>query len=74
MAYVKICFRICTCRDPGSSVDIVTSYVLTYGFLFLKKTREYLLFHGVQTCFGVHPASCPMDTRSDLLRGKAAGT
>jgi hypothetical protein len=43
------------------------------GARFLARARYFSLFHSIQTGYGSHPASNPMDTREFFIGDKVAG-
>jgi hypothetical protein len=62
------------CREPGSSVSILSSYGLDYRAIKIRspaEAKDYSYSLCVQTGSGAHPASCPVGTGGPFPGAKA---
>jgi hypothetical protein len=74
-SYVLIIHGNYSCREPGSSVSIVSGYGLDDWAIQVRSQAKAKVFSSslcVQTGSGVHPASCTMGTGGPFPRGYSA--
>jgi hypothetical protein len=62
-------FVLSACKNIAYPRELKVYYCNMYLILI----QNYHSHHSVQTSFGAHPASYPMNTRGSFSGGKAAG-